>query len=77
VSKLNLRFHRRAVLALAIAAALVVLVLIVAERVVGWRTVAQRAQGVPVETWIIFALLMGTSYVARVFRFWTLVRPLH
>jgi len=49
----------------------------VAERVVGWRTVAERAQSVRVETWIIFALLMGTSYFARVLRFWSLVRPLH
>ena len=67
---------RKSLAAVIIASAVLVMLALITHRVVGWHMVADRASTIPANGWLAFAALMIASYLARVFRFWCLVRPL-
>jgi len=69
-------FDRRSLFALGSAAAVLIILVVIAHRTIGWTAVADRARTVPLDAWLGFLVLMSASYLARVFRFWALVRPL-
>lgn len=62
--------------ALAAAVLLTLVVLIGAQRVIGWSTVARLAGSVPAWAWSGFAVCMTGSYFARVCRLWALLRQI-
>jgi len=63
----------RALVALAVAAALAIAVVLGVQRFVGWSVVAAMAREVPAATWLGFVAGIGASYSCRVVRLWRLL----
>lgn len=66
----------RALAAIAVATLVVIALVVITHRIVGWRQVMDRASTIPAHAWIAFVVLMTASYLARLVRFWALVKPL-
>ena len=67
---------RRSLAAIAVAALVMIALVVITHRTVGWRQVLDRASTLPAQAWLAFGVLMSASYLARLVRFWALVKPL-